>query len=146
MKISTRAHYGARLMLELGLHYGRGPLFLKDIARAQDISEKYLSQIIIPLRTAGLVDSFRGAKGGYVLARPPFGITLKEIVGVLEGGFDLGANHKNRSDIQKPSENLMNGIWKSLGNTIAQALDEITIDTLLKMYRQKKEENIMYSI
>ena len=64
MKVSTRSRYGLRLMLELGLQHGRGPTLLKEISRSQEISEKYLSQIILPLKAAGLVKSFRGAKGG----------------------------------------------------------------------------------
>ncbi len=80
MKLSTRARYGTRLMLKLALRYGKGPVFLKDIARAEEISEKYLSQIIIPLKGAGLVRAFRGAHGGYTLARAPDRIKLKDIV------------------------------------------------------------------
>ena len=65
MKLSTKIRYGARAMLELASHYGEGPIELKEIARKQDISIKYLEQVIIPLRTAGLVKSVRGSKGGY---------------------------------------------------------------------------------
>ena len=81
MNISTRTRYGTRLMLELGLNYGKEPLLLREIAASQEISEKYLSQIIIPLKAAGLVNSFRGARGGYILAKPPKQITLNDIVG-----------------------------------------------------------------
>jgi Rrf2 family protein len=146
MKISTRARYGTRLMLELGLRYGKGPVFLKDIARSEDISEKYLSQIIIPLRTAGLVDSFRGSKGGYILARSPAAITLKDIVGVVEGGFDLTAAKRKQDDRQKVSQRVMHGVWKSLGDTIANKLSETTIENLIQMYQHIREEAVMYNI
>ena len=146
MKISTRASYGARLMLELGLRYGKGPVFLKDIARSEDISEKYLSQIIIPLRTAGLVDSFRGSKGGYILARPPAAITLKDIVGAVEGGFDLTAAKKQQDEIQKISQKVMHGVWKSLGDTIAEKLDKISIENLINMYQNTQSSAVMYNI
>ncbi|MGZ6292050.1 MAG: RrF2 family transcriptional regulator, partial [Syntrophales bacterium] len=63
MKLSTRARYGVRLMVALALNYGKGLVFLKDIAKGENISEKYLSQIIIPLRGVGLVNSSRGAYG-----------------------------------------------------------------------------------
>ncbi|MGZ3648840.1 MAG: RrF2 family transcriptional regulator, partial [Syntrophales bacterium] len=63
MKLSTRARYGVRLMVVLALNYGKGLVFLKDIAKGENISEKYLSQIIIPLRGVGLVNSSRGAYG-----------------------------------------------------------------------------------
>ena len=85
MKLSTRARYGVRLMLALARSYGQGSVYLKDVAKGEEISEKYLSQIIIPLRSAGLVNSTRGAHGGYMLSKPPAEITLKQIVDPLEG-------------------------------------------------------------
>ena len=77
--------YGLKLMYELALKYGAQPVFLKDIANAHGISEKYLSKLVIPLRGVALISSFRGAHGGYALARDPRKITVREIVQVLEG-------------------------------------------------------------
>ena len=71
MKISTRGRYGIRLMLALALNYNNGTIPLKTIAKDQGISEKYLEQIINPLTKSGLVKSFRGAQGGYMLTNPP---------------------------------------------------------------------------
>jgi len=85
MKLSTRTRYGVRLMLALARNHGQGSVFLRDVAKAEEISEKYLSQIIIPLRGAGLVSSSRGVHGGYALARSPAEITLRQIVAPLEG-------------------------------------------------------------
>jgi len=73
-----------RLMLDLALHHGSGPILLKDIAKEEDISEKYLSLIVIPLKAAGLLTASRGAKGGYALAVDPSSITLKTIFECLE--------------------------------------------------------------
>ena len=89
MKLSTRGRYGVRLMLDLALHYGEGPIFLKDIAERQGISEKYLWQLINPLKTTGLINSQRGAHGGYVLGKAPERISLKEILQILEGSLCL---------------------------------------------------------
>ena len=89
MKMSTRARYGLRLMVDLAVKDGKGPILLKDVSRSQEISEKYLSQIIIPLKTAGLVKSFRGAHGGYTLQRDPAKINLLEVVSALEGDLSL---------------------------------------------------------
>ena len=63
MKLSTKGRYGARLMIDLATHYGEGPILLKDIAERQGISEKYLWQLIPPLKNAGLINSIRGAHG-----------------------------------------------------------------------------------
>ncbi|RKY23092.1 MAG: Rrf2 family transcriptional regulator, partial [Planctomycetota bacterium] len=71
MKLSTRTRYGVRALLELAGSYGKGPLQIKVIAHRQDISVKYLEQLIAILKSAGLVKSIRGSKGGYVLAKTP---------------------------------------------------------------------------
>ena len=91
MKLSTKGRYGARLMQDLAVHYGNGngPVLLKDIAERQGISEKYLGHLIAPLKAAGLINSTRGAHGGYMLAKGPSGITLKEVIQALEGSLSL---------------------------------------------------------
>ena len=85
MKISTRGRYGIRLMLALALNYNNGTIPLKTIAKDQGISEKYLEQIINPLTKSGLVKSFRGAQGGYHLAKSPEQITVGMILRATEG-------------------------------------------------------------
>lgn len=85
MRISTRAKYGIRLLFELAKNYGKGIVMLRDIAKRQAISEKYLSKIVLQLKGAGIINSIRGAKGGYVLANSPDNINLKNVVEVLEG-------------------------------------------------------------
>ena len=85
MKLSTRGRYSTRLMMELALHFGEGPVLLKDISKVQDISLKYLGQLIIPLKIAGLIKSTRGSHGGYFLSRPPDKIKLSEVISAVEG-------------------------------------------------------------
>jgi len=85
MRISTKGRYGARLMLNLALHYNKGNVLLKNIAKREDLSEGYLEHILPPLKAAGLVISSRGAYGGYSLAKAPSEITLKDVVQALEG-------------------------------------------------------------
>lgn len=89
MKLSTRSRYGTRMLLDLAQHYNQGPVQLGDIAKRQNISLKYLEQIIIPLKKAHYVESVRGPKGGHLLARPPELITVGEIVALLEEGTNL---------------------------------------------------------
>ncbi len=90
MQLSTRSRYGTRLMLDMAQHYNDGPIHLSDIAKRQDLSVKYLEQIIIPLKKAGYIESLRGPQGGHILAKPPEEITVKEIVGLLGGGHQFG--------------------------------------------------------
>jgi len=147
MKISTRSRYGTRLMLALALVYDKGPVFLKDIARKEDISEKYLSQIIIPLRTQGLVNSFRGAHGGYTLAKKPGEITVREIVEILEGGLTLIDNKQESDSSQPASVSVIRQLWDDTGNNLAESLDSVTLKTLVKRYNDKSAKGaFIYNI
>ena len=85
MRLSTRGRYGTRLMVDLAQHHAHGPVPLAEIARRQDLSAKYLEQLLILLKGAGLIRSVRGRNGGYMLARKPEKISVGEIVETLEG-------------------------------------------------------------
>ena len=85
MRLSTRGRYGTRLMVDLAQRYAHGPVPLAEIAKRQDLSAKYLEQLIILLKGAGLIRSVRGRSGGYMLARKPEKISVGEIVETLEG-------------------------------------------------------------
>lgn len=136
MKISARARYGVRLMVVLARNYGRGPIYLKDIARDEGISEKYLSQIIIPLRGAGLVRSSRGVHGGYMLAREPSEINLREIVDILEGDC-LVRCIKDPSACSRVPTCASRDIWMLLSGKISETLGSVTLAELDDMGRKK---------
>lgn len=85
MKLSTRTRYGIRAVLELAQNNGNRPLQLRIIAQHQDISVKYLEQLMAILRSAGFVRSIRGAKGGYLLAKPPNQVKISDVFDCLEG-------------------------------------------------------------
>jgi Rrf2 family protein len=146
MKLSTRTRYGVRLMVSLALNYGQTNVFLKDIAKGENISEKYLSLIIIPLRRVGLVNSIRGAHGGYSLARDPSQITLKEIVDVLEGDCSLVDCVKNPSTCPRVSICASHDIWAIIGGKISETLSSITIAMLVKMNQEKVGNAMMHNI
>jgi Rrf2 family protein len=133
-------------MVALAIQYGKGPVFLKDIAKGEDISEKYLSLIIIPLRSVGLVNSIRGAHGGYNLSREPSQITLKEIVDVLEGNCTLVDCVKNPSSCSRVPICASHDTWAAIGEKISETLSAITLETLVKMNQEKAENIIMQDI
>jgi len=85
VKLSSRSRYGLRAVLDLALHYRKGPLQIRAIAAREEISNKYLEQLMTILKTSGLVRSLRGPKGGYILSKPPDQIKLKEVITALEG-------------------------------------------------------------
>ena len=146
MKITTRSRNGVRLMLDLAENYGKRQVLLKDVARNEDISEKYLSLIIIPLRTAGLVQSTRGARGGYSLAKPPSEITMKNIVDVLEGGTSLVDCVENSSSCSRSSTCASRDVWSIVSEQISLTLDSISLEDLLAKTREKAEKAPMYHI
>ena len=137
MKLSTRARYGVRLMLDLARQYGQRPVYLREVAEREAISEKYLSQIIIPLRGQGLVLSARGAYGGYSLAKPPSEITLREIVEPLEGGICLVDCVKHPSACSRVDHCVARDVWATLGEKISETLDSVTLEELVRKNREK---------
>jgi Rrf2 family protein len=131
-------------MVSLAEKCSEGPTYLKAIAREQDISEKYLSLIVIPLKSAGLIHSSRGAYGGYLLAREPSKISLKEIVDVLEGETCLVDCVKDARVCSRVPTCPTRDIWAILGEKISEALSSITLDQLVQLHRSK-EQNIAMS-
>jgi len=146
VKMATRARYGARLMFELALDHGKGLTLLRDVARREGLSEKYLSQIIIPLRVRGLVISGRGARGGYRLARPPDKITMKDIVEALDGELAL-TDRVRRPEVQERYPGwITQSVWDRLGRAMAETLSEITLQSLLDDYARRVGAPVAYDI
>ena len=146
MRISTRARYGLRLMVEIAANFKKRPVFLKEIARNIDVSEKYLSQIIIPLKGKGLVSTYSGAHSGYVLSRPPSRIKLKEVVEILEGDLSLIDCVNNPSVCRKAAVCVTRDVWTKLGGKISEVLNSFTLNDLVKMREEKADDLVMYSI
>lgn len=140
MRISTRTRYGTRLLFELGYNYGKGPVLLKDIAKRQDISEKYLSKIIILLRSAGIVTSFRGAKGGYTLSRHPQEIKMREVVEVLEGDVAFLDCIKDERVCDKIERCPTREFWCGMERAMNGYLESETLDTIVENYKRKTGE------
>jgi Rrf2 family protein len=138
MKLSTRSRYGVRLMLALGTSEKPGPTLLKDIARSEQISEKYLSQIIIHLKAKGLVITHRGAHGGYERARPASQITLREIVEPLEGDLCLVDCVTKPEACARASECVTRDVWNAMSSMLIDFLDDCTLEDLINKYRKKR--------
>lgn len=139
MKLSTRSRYGTRMMLDLAQHYGESPVQIGEIARRQDISVKYLEQLIIPLKKANYIKSVRGPKGGHELARPPEEITVGEIVELLEGGINLADCIENPDTCERSETCLTRGIWETATKAMSQELNSITLSDMVKGHKSAKE-------
>jgi Rrf2 family protein len=135
MKLSTRSRYGTRLLLDMAQHYNQGPIQLGDIAKRQEISLKYLEQIIIPLKKAHLIETVRGPNGGHILARPPAEITLAEIVSLLEKSVCLVKCTENAEICQRAETCPTRLIWKEMAQAMLDLLKSITLADLVEKAR-----------
>jgi Rrf2 family cysteine metabolism transcriptional repressor len=131
MKLSAKEQYGLRAMIELTHRYGEGPVSLSDVAQAQGVSFPYLEQIMPLLKDAGLVESTRGAYGGYTLSREPHRITIGDIIRALEAGCIIplrcipGMDESDscaRQDIC-----VARGVWEKMHDGIVEVLDSTTL-------------------
>jgi len=133
MRLSARGQYGVRALVELARHYCHGPLPLQQIAQNQRISPSYLERVLRILRQSGLVQSVRGAHGGYYLAQAPQEITVGQVVRALEGPISpvdcvSEGNPSPCEQVQHCSTRLA---WLRLRDGIAAALDALTLADLI---------------
>jgi Rrf2 family protein len=131
MKLSTKCRYGARAILEIAKNYGKRPTKRKDIAHSQEISESYLENILLALKNCGLIDTVRGAHGGYALGRSPSTITLFQIVEALEGSLNLVECLADSASCGRVDECTMRGVWSSLKKAMEETLGRVTLQDLL---------------
>ncbi len=131
MKISTRGRYGTRMMLDLAAHHDQGPTPLREIAKRQDLSVKYLEQLIIPLKAAGYIRSVRGAKGGYTLARKPDKINVGQIIKVLEGGLSLVDCVEDPKVCEREKNCPTRDIWLRMSERLMEELSSLTLSDVL---------------
>lgn len=149
MRLSTRSRYGVRLMLSLAMNNRKSPIFLKDIAHSEEISEKYLSQIIIPLKAKGLVTTFRGAHGGYLLSRPASEITLRDIIEPLEGDITLVDCVSNPSICDRAKACATREVWNEMSSLLLDFMDTLTLEDLInktKKIRKKRRTEPDFNI
>jgi len=131
MKLSTRSRYGARILVDLARHINQGPVQIGEISKRQDISVKYLEQLIRPLKQAGLVNSVRGPKGGHLLAEKPVNITLGQVVRLFEGQSDLVECVSNPEKCSMSDDCQVRLAWKEATLVLYEKLDSITIANLM---------------
>ncbi len=137
MKLSTRARYGARALLDIALHEQGKPILLRDVAQREQISLPYLEHLITPLVAAGMVRSTRGARGGIQLAKPPQDIKLGEVVELLEGSIDLVECIDNPGYCSRSNACVTREVWGELREAMNRVLESITLNDLMERQRRK---------
>lgn len=135
MKISTKGRYGLRAMLDLAIHSG-SHVSIGAIAERQEVSANYLEQVFALLRKGGLVNSIKGAQGGYVLADKPANITVGRILRVLEGDLSITSDDSAAAGNTQIEYCLKNTVWDRLNASINQVADSITLEDLISEYNQ----------
>jgi Rrf2 family protein len=141
MKLSTRTRYGVRAALELAESADRRPLQLKTIAQHQEISLKYLEQLMAILRSAGFVRSVRGSKGGYVLAKAPGQIRLSDVFNCLEGPVITAECVQSDNYCARSADCVVKQVWAQVQQAVTNVLESITLQDLADKAKDKKTSN-----
>jgi len=142
IKLSTKGRYGTRLMLNLALHYNESKeaVVLKNISKEEDLSIRYLEQIIIPLKINKLVKSIRGAGGGYTLAKHPSEITVCEIIEVLEGSCSLVDCVEDPDSCERMTECATIEVWKEASELLKNYFESKTLQDLIDIDEKKRSQ------
>ena len=142
MRISTKGRYAMCVMLDLAEHYKEGPVALKDIAARQNISKKYLEQIVALLNRPDFLKTIRGAQGGYMLARTPDKYTVAEILKLSEGSLAPVPNLEDPSEAAAAADYQLLPLWQGLYDVVNNYLEGVTLQNIL----DRRMESFDYSI
>ena len=142
MRISTKGRYAMCVMIDLAEHYKEGPVALKDIAARQNISKKYLEQIVSLLNRPDFLKTIRGAQGGYMLARTPDKYTVAEILKLSEGSLAPVPDLDDPSEAAAAADYQLLPLWQGLYDVVNSYLEGVTLQDILV----KRMESFDYSI
>jgi Rrf2 family protein len=146
MRITTKGRYGLRIMLELAVRYGGGPVTMSDIELSQGISRKYMHALLSRLKAAGLVNAVRGSGGGYLLAVPPSRIRLSDVVEALEGPFSVVGCVEDNALCERTEYCATREVWRDVSEAVRDVLSEITLEQLAARQNAKRDRSVMYHI
>ena len=147
MKLSTRARYGTRALLDIALQEGERPVLLRDVARRQGISLLYLEHIVAPLVIAGILRSTRGPKGGVWLIKNPTEIKLSTVIQLLEGSIGPVDCVDNPEVCSRSNVCVTRDLWDELKKAIEGTLGSITLQDLIEQQKKKEQPvSIMYYV
>ncbi|SDY53125.1 RrF2 family transcriptional regulator [Lachnobacterium bovis] len=139
MKISTKGRYALRLMVDIAVHSDGHPISLKDVAKRQNISDKYLEQIISILNKAGCVRSIRGAQGGYLLNVDPKECTVGRILRITEGSLaPVSCIEDDELVCERADKCVTSFVYMKINEAVKNVVDNITLQDLVDTYFKKK--------
>lgn len=135
LKISTKGRYGLRTLMDIAVYQDSGPVTLHEISKRQGVSEKYLWQIVSPLKTAGILHMTRGKKGGCTLAKRPENINLLDLVTVLEGTLSIVDCVEDTTCCARAGRCVTRSVWQDVNDALKTALKRVTLAEILRRYR-----------
>jgi len=140
VRISTKGRYALRFLLDVAVNSEDSPVSLHDAALRQEISEKYLEQIVTQLARAGLVRSIRGAGGGYLLTRAPKDYTIGDILRPMEGDLIPVECAAGGGCCKRIDQCVTVEVWQRIADAVSQVVDGVTLEDLVSRYHQKQGE------
>ena len=138
MKLSKRTRYALRVMFRIALNPPEEPAQISEISKVERISEKFLSQIMIPLRSSGLVTSVRGAQGGYLLSRSADRITVYDVMEAMDGPMELLECVSDES-CELKSSCTARRVWETLNERIIDTVSGIALSDMIEWHRKEKK-------
>ena len=145
MKISFKGDYATKIILDLSLNYNQGVTQIKDIAKRQDIPERYLEQIITLLKNSRYINTIRGPKGGVLLAKAPSKITIGEIVRLVEGPTSpitcVSRSAHTRCSFEHKC--VLKGVWREVRDKINEVVDNTTYQDLVDRARAMESKSAL---
>jgi Rrf2 family protein len=149
MRISAKGEYAIRALLDLAVHHGEGRLVpIQEVARRQGIPQRYLEQVLLLLKRAGLLESKRGSAGGYQLVRPPVAISVGEVLRAVEGrvtALEVAGRHPGRAGEAAAAD--LAPLWREIAGAVAAVIDLTTFGDLAEQVKARRSpERAIYHI
>lgn len=146
LKVSSKGRYAVKAVYELARHYGHGHLTVGHIAQCQNIPEQYLEQLMPLLKRAGIVNGMRGAQGGYQLAGPPEGVSVRDVVAAVEGPIVVAeCTNENGAGCSEMDWCIGPDVWTRVQEAIDEAMTRITMDQLVMEQRVMGQDDLPHT-
>jgi len=139
MRISAKGEYAIRALLDLAVHHGEGLVPIQEVARRQGIPQRYLEQVLLLLKRAGILESRRGSAGGYQLVRSPAGISVGEVLRAVEGrvtALDVAGRHPSKTSEATASD--LAPLWREIAGAVAAVIDRTTFGDLAEQVKARR--------
>jgi Rrf2 family protein len=148
MRISAKGEYAIRALLDLAVHHGEGLVPIQEVARRQNIPQRYLEQVLLLLKRAGILESKRGSAGGYQLVRPPSGISVGDVLRAVEGrvtALDVAGRHPSKTSDGAASD--LAPLWREMAAAVGEVIDRTTFGDLAEQAKARRSpERSIYHI